>query len=220
MGKLVVIEGLDGSGKATQSALLAEALQNSGRLVRKVSFPNYQSPASAPVQMYLNGEFGSRPGDVNAYAASAFYAVDRYASYKTDWMEFYNGTGIVVADRYATSNAIHQCAKLPQQEWPAYTAWLEDFEYVKLGIPKPDLVVYLDVAPEVSQKLLSKRYKNDNTRKDIHERDIQYLIESRNAAMWCIKNLGWRCVTCAVQDEMRMVEDIAAEILRIVKENV
>ena len=151
-GKLIVIEGLDGSGKATQAELLQKSLQKKEKFkIRKVSFPNYDSPSSSLIKMYLGGQFGTEPDSVNAYAASAFYAVDRYAGFKKDWGEDYKN-GLIVADRYTTSNAVHQCAKLPREEWNAYLTWLFALEYEKMGIPKPDIVIYLKVNPEVSQK--------------------------------------------------------------------
>jgi len=211
MGKLIVIEGLDGSGKATQAGLLAEAAARRGA-VRQVSFPNYASAASAPVRMYLAGDFGADPGDVNAYAASSFYAIDRFASFQTDWGAFYRAGGTVVADRYTTSNAIHQCAKLPEAEWDAYLNWLFDYEYRLLGIPAPDAVVYLRVAPELSQRLMNGRYHGDETRKDIHERNLAYLQRSRAAAEYCARALGWRAVDCAAEGEMRAAADIHREI--------
>ena len=128
-GKLIVLEGLDGSGKATQAALLTEYLSHQGVPVKKITFPDYASDSSALVKMYLAGKFGTHPDDVNAYAASAFYAVDRFASFKTNWGSFYQNGGVVVADRYTTSNAVHQCSKLPEEEWPAYLDWLFTFEY-------------------------------------------------------------------------------------------
>ncbi|HCG59977.1 MAG TPA: thymidylate kinase, partial [Lachnospiraceae bacterium] len=139
-GKLIVIEGLDGSGKATQAKRLAAALQQSGERVREISFPNYDSDSSALVKMYLSGAFGTQPGDVNAYAASSFYAVDRYAGMKQDWGSFYDEGGILIADRYTTSNAVHQCCKLPRDGWDDYLDWLFDFEYRLLRLPEPDLV--------------------------------------------------------------------------------
>ena len=169
--RLIVIEGLDGSGKATQAKLLAENLAQQNLRVREVSFPDYASESSALVKMYLAGAFGTHPDDVNAYAASSFYAVDRYASFKHDWQGDYEA-GLVIADRYTTSNAIHQCSKLPMEQWDAYLDWLFDFEYEKLGIPSPDLVVYLKVDPDVSQKLLSKRYDGHMEKEDIHEKDL------------------------------------------------
>ncbi len=148
-GKLIVIEGLDGSGKATQARALAEALQAQGKNVMQITFPDYASDSSALVRMYLGGQFGSHPDDVNAYAASAFYSVDRFASYKMKWGEFYREGGIVIADRYTTSNAVHQCSKLPPEQWQEFLDWLFDFEYNKIGIPAPDRVIYLEVDPAV-----------------------------------------------------------------------
>ena len=218
MGKLIVIEGLDGSGKATQSKLLAAALEQQGRPVRQISFPNYASNASWPVRMYLAGEFGPKPEDVNAYAASVLYAVDRFASYRKDWADFYRDGGILIADRYTTSNAVHQCSKLPRTAWDGYLDWLFDLEYQKIGIPKPDAVFYLEVDPQVSQRLLSGRYGGDETKKDIHERDLVYLEHSRAAAAYCADRLGWRRITCCAGGAMRPVEEIAAALRGAVEE--
>ena len=157
MGKLVVIEGLDGSGKSTQLDLLYENLKKHGIECRAVSFPDYDNPSSTLVKMYLNGNFGTNPNDVNAYAASVFYTVDRYASYKAKWGEYYKNGGTVVSGRYTTSNAVHQASKLNEDKWEDFLSWLYDFEYNKIGIPKPDKVIFLDMPVEVSQKLLTKR---------------------------------------------------------------
>lgn len=215
-GKLIVIEGLDGSGKGTQAAELAKNLAAGGAPVRKVSFPDYASDSSALVKMYLSGQFGKDPQDVNAYAASTFYAVDRFASFKRDWGGFYEGGGIVVADRYTTSNAVHQCSKLPQEQWDAFLAWLFDFEYHLLGIPSPDLVVYLSVDPAVSQRLMTGRYQGDESRKDIHEGNLAYLRRSRLAAEYCSSRLGWRQIECCRGGQMRTVEAIQADILALI----
>ncbi len=215
-GKLIVIEGLDGSGKGTQAAELAKNLAAGGAPVRKVSFPDYASDSSALVKMYLSGQFGKDPQDVNAYAASTFYAVDRFASFKRDWGGFYEGGGIVVADRYTTSNAVHQCSKLPQEQWDAFLAWLFDFEYHLLGIPSPDLVVYLSVDPAVSQRLMTGRYQGDESRKDIHEGNLAYLRRSRLAAEYCSSRLGWRQIECCRGGQMRTVEAIQADILAFI----
>lgn len=215
-GKLIVIEGLDGSGKGTQAAELAKNLAAGGAPVRKVSFPDYASDSSALVKMYLSGQFGKDPQDVNAYAASTFYAVDRFASFKRDWGGFYEGGGIVVADRYTTSNAVHQCSKLPQEQWDAFLAWLFDFEYHLLGIPSPDLVVYLSVDPAVSQRLMTGRYQGDESRKDIHEGNLAYLRRSRLAAEYCSSRLGWRQIECCGGGQMRTVEAIQADILALI----
>lgn len=215
-GKLIVIEGLDGSGKGTQAAELAKNLAAGGAPVRKVSFPDYASDSSALVKMYLSGQFGKDPQDVNAYAASTFYAVDRFASFKRDWGGFYEGGGVVVADRYTTSNAVHQCSKLPQEQWDAFLAWLFDFEYHLLGIPSPDLVVYLSVDPAVSQRLMTGRYQGDESRKDIHEGNLAYLRRSRLAAEYCSSRLGWRQIECCRGGQMRTVEAIQADILALI----
>ena len=216
-GKLIVIEGLDGSGKATQATRLAAALQRGGRDVREVSFPDYGSDSSALIRMYLAGEFGSAPGDVNAYAASSFFAVDRYASYKKDWGRFYEAGGVVIADRYTTSNAVHQCSKLPREEWDGFLRWLFSYEYDLLGIAAPDAVIYLRADIRVSQGLMTDRYRGDEGKKDIHERDLAYLDRSREAAEYCAGKLGWRTVECLLDGCMRSVEDIHEEILRLVE---
>ena len=182
MGKLIIFEGLDGSGKGTQAALTAQKLRQRGVTLRQVTFPDYDSESSALVKMYLSGRFGQKPDDVNAYAASSFYAVDRFASYKTDWGAFYREGGLVLSDRYTTSNAVHQCSKLPPAQWDGFLNWLFDFEYKKIGIPEPDLVLYLAVDPEVSQKLLENRYHGDESKKDIQEKDREYMARSRAAA--------------------------------------
>ena len=216
-GKLIVIEGLDGSGKATQSNLVYEALVSQGKPVRKVSFPAYESQSSALVKMYLAGDFGKDPGDVNAFAASTFFAVDRYASFKKDWAEFYENGGIIIADRYTTSNAVHQCSKLPQEEWDSFLAWLFDFEYRLMGIPAPDRVIYLQVDPTVSQKLMTGRYQGDESKKDIHESNLSYLDRSREAAEYCAKALGWQTVHCVQDGDLRPIEDISREVLSLVE---
>ena len=215
-GKLIVIEGLDGSGKATQAKLLAQTLAENGERVKKITFPDYESESSALVRMYLHGEFGSRPGDVNAYAASAFYAVDRFASYKKDWGEVYQSGGLIIADRYATSNGIHQCSKLDESLWDEYLAWLEDFEYKKLGIPAPDTVIYLKADTDISQKLMNGRYGGDESKKDIHEGDIEYLKRSQKAAAYCAQKLGWKTVECVQDGKMRTIEDIHNEIMTLI----
>lgn len=214
--KLIVIEGLDGSGKATQTELLRKDLEKSGISVKKVSFPNYESDSSALVKMYLAGQFGTKPSDVNAFAATAFYAVDRYASYKKDWKKDYE-EGIVIADRYTTSNAIHQCSKLPKEQWDAYLDWLFEFEFEKLGIPKPDKVIYLRVDPEVSQKLMTNRYSGDESKKDIHERDIEYLKRSREAAEYCSQKLGWKVIDCCEVGNLKSIGEIHTEVMKIIE---
>ena len=214
-GKLIVLEGLDGSGKATQAKRLAAALAAEGRPVREITFPNYESDSSALVRMYLAGQFGEKPDDVNAYAASSFYAVDRYAGYKADWGKFYEEGGILIADRYTTSNAVHQCSKLPPEQWEEFLHWLFDYEFRLLGLPAPDRVIYLQVDPAVSQKLMTQRYHGDETKKDVHERDVEYLSRSRKAAEFCAAHLGWCSVRCDAGGQMRSIEEIGEEVRQV-----
>lgn len=213
MGKLIVIEGLDGSGKSTQLELLPKKLKARGTDCRTVSFPQYESDSSALVKMYLRGDFGTHPDDVNPYAASAFYTVDRYASYKSVWGDYYNAGGTVVAGRYTTSNAIHQASKLGPDKWKPFLDWLYDFEYNKIGIPQPDRVIFLDMPIEVSQGLLNRRYSEDGGKKDIHESDIEYLESCRKAALFTAEYSGWITVSCARDGKPRGIEDISDEIL-------
>ena len=221
MGQLIIFEGLDGSGKGTQTKLTAQRLQQQGYDLRQITFPDYESESSALVRMYLSGAFGDKPDDVNAYAASSFYAVDRYASYKTGWGEFYREGGLVLSDRYTTSNAVHQCSKLPPMHWDGFLNWLFDFEYKKFGIPAPDAVVYLAVDPEVSQRLITERYHGDESKRDIQERDAEYLARSRAAAEYCARTRGWHRIECTVNvngtKTMRPVEEINDEILAQLK---
>ena len=216
-GRLIVLEGLDGSGKATQAKLLAASLAAKGLPVREITFPNYASDSSALVRMYLAGQFGEKPDDVNAYAASSFYAVDRYAGYKSDWGRFYEEGGILIADRYTTSNAVHQCSKLPPEQWEDFLHWLFDYEFRLLGLPAPDCVIYLQVDPAVSQRLMTERYHGDESRKDVHEKDTEYLARSRRAAEFCAQHLGWHTVRCCVGGALRSIEEIQAEVQKIVQ---
>ena len=222
MGKLIIFEGLDGSGKGTQTALTAQKLAARGVDLRQITFPDYASESSALVKLYLAGAFGQKPDDVNAYAASSFYAVDRYASYKTGWGAFYRDGGLVLSDRYTTSNAVHQCSKLPPAQWDGFLNWLFDFEYKKIGIPAPDAVVYLAVDPQVSQRLLAARYHGDDSKKDIQEKDLDYLARSRAAAEYCAKALGWKRIDCTADGPqgktMRTVEQINDEILAYLRD--
>ena len=217
MGKLIIFEGLDGSGKGTQTDLLCQALRAKGEEPMQITFPDYESDSSALVKMYLSGQFGQKPDDVNAYASSTFYAVDRYASYKTRWGDFYRRGGLVVSDRYTTSNAVHQCSKLPPMHWDGFLEWLFDFEYKKMGIPAPDAVVYLSVEVEVSQRLIAERYHGDTNKMDIQEKDVEYLARSRAAAEYCARKLGWERIVCTKEENgqrvMRSADEIHAEVM-------
>ncbi len=214
--KLIVIEGLDGSGKSTQEELLKKRLSESGIKVNFIKLPNYDDPACEPVKMYLAGRFGKKPGDVNAYAASSFFAVDRYVSYNCYWKDAYQNGEVFLADRYTTSNAYHQLTKTDKAEWDSYLYWLEDFEYNKMGIPKPDAVIYLDMPIEVSQKLMTGRYNGDESKKDIHEKDVEYLNNCREAAGYACQKLGWERVECSCDGEPLPVEVISDSIYKYV----
>lgn len=218
MAKIIVIEGLDGSGKATQAELLNRHLLNLGYETYVLDLPFYNDPSSTLVKMYLGGEMGDKPSDVNAYAASTFYAVDRYASFKKYWEKQYNSDKIIIANRYTTSNASHQMTKLNEEQWDEYLDWLFEFEYNKMGIPAPDCVIYLNMPVEVSQKLLLKRYQGDSAKKDVHERDVDYLVACHKAAAYASRKLGWHRVDCAHNDEPLSVDTIFSEIVRIVRE--
>ena len=217
MGKLIVIEGTDGSGKSTQFRMLWEHLQADGVPFKHIVFPRYQEDSSALIRMYLDGRFGEKPSDVGAYAASSFYAVDRYASYKMDWGKWYEAGGLVLSDRYTTSNAVHQASKEPEEKQGQFLQWLYDFEYEKLGLPRPDLTIYLDVPTDFTEKLLRHREQDTNTKADIHEKDMQYLATCRKTGRKAAEFYGWTVIQCVRDGAMRSIESIHEEIYRHVK---
>lgn len=217
-GKLIVIEGLDGSGKSTQIEFLKNKL--CGNNIHQIKLPDYDSPSCTLVKMYLGGEFGKNPDDVNAYAASAFYAVDRFANYKMKWKEFYDKGDIIISDRYTTSNAYHQATKIPKENRNAFFNWLEDFEYNLIAIPKPDVVIYLDMPVEISQKMMSERYSGDENKKDIHESNVDYLLKCRDAALDAAEEMGWNVIKCNDGNKPRTIEDIGDEIFSIVSKEI
>ena len=214
MGKLIVIEGTDGSGKSTQFRLLTGRLESEQVKFQKLVFPQYSEPSSALIRMYLGGEFGNSPSDVNAYAASAFYSVDRYASYRKVWGKWYEEGGLVVSDRYTTSNAVHQASKEPEDKREGFLNWLYDFEYDKLGLPRPDLVIYLDVPTDFTEKMLRHRESETHTQADIHEQDTQYLATCRRMGRAAAAHYGWTVIRCVRDGAMRSMEDIHEEIYR------
>ncbi|MDE6762870.1 MAG: deoxynucleoside kinase [Oscillospiraceae bacterium] len=217
MGKLIVIDGLDGSGKTTQFDILKEKLAEK-TAVKSISFPDYQNPSSSLVKMYLNGEISENASDVNAYAASSFYAVDRYASYKMFWEKNYLDGELILASRYVTSNAIHQMGKLPESEWDGYLKWLADYEYAKLGLPEADMVIFLDMPVDISQRLMSGRYDGDDSKKDIHEANVKYLQTCRKSALYAAEKLGWRIVPCSEDGKILSVGDINDKLMQLIKE--
>lgn len=210
-GKLIIIDGSDGSGKATQSLKLFERLQQDGYKVKKVEFPDYNSESSALIKMYLNGSFGSDPKTVNPYVASSFYAVDRYASYVTKWKEFYEEGGIILCDRYTTSNMVHQAAKIEDEaEKEKFLDWLWDYEFNLFGLPVPDAVVFLDVPVEYSKKLMEERVNKftGEEKKDIHERDMDFLRNSYNNAKKIAEKYKWITINCVENNSMYSIEKI------------
>ncbi len=213
MGKLIVIEGLDGSGKGTQAERLSEYLRGRGKKVREISFPQYDNESSAFVKMYLNGKLGASPDDTNAYAASMFYASDRYISFRTDWAkDIADPDTVVIANRYTTANAYHQLAKLPRQEWDAFLAWLWDFEFTRLGLPAPDAVIALSMHPAVSQKLIEKRCVETGVKKDIHEADVAYLERCYEALHYAAEKLGWICLECTDGEYLYTIDEMHLRI--------
>ena len=216
-GKLMVLEGTDGSGKSTQFRLLCQRLEREGVPFRRAVFPRYDKPSSALIRMYLNGDFGGAPGDVNPYAASAFYAVDRFASCRQDWGAWYEAGGLVLCDRYTTSNAVHQASKLAGPAREEFLRWLYEFEFDRLELPRPDLVLYLDMPAEQSRALLRKREADTHTEADIHEQDSAYLAACRQAADYAANLLGWRRVSCVREGQLRTVEGIHEEIWNAVR---
>ena len=214
MGKLIVIEGTDGSGKSTQFRLLTERVAKEGFDFRKLVFPQYAEESSALIRMYLKGEFGSSPSDVSAYAASTFFAVDRYASYKKVWGDWYEQGGLVLSDRYTTSNAVHQASKEPEEGQQAFLAWLYDLEYDKLGLPRPDLTIYLDVPTDFTEQMMRRREADTNTTADIHEQDMEYLATCRRTGKRAAEFYNWTVIECVRDGKMRSIEDIHEEIYR------
>ena len=213
-GKIIVFEGTDGSGKSTQFKRLCARVSQEGKPFRQLVFPRYEQPSSALIRMYLGGELGREPGDVNPYAASAFYSVDRYASYRKVWGKWYEEGGLVVSDRYTTSNAVHQTSKEPEDKREDFLNWLYDFEYDKLGLPRPDLVIYLDVPTDFTEKMLRHRESETHTHADIHEQDMQYLATCRRMGRAAAEHYGWTVIRCVRDGAMRSMEDIHEEIYR------
>ncbi len=217
-GKLIVIEGLDGSGKSTQIEKLKEKLAEYGKNVKQIKLPDYESRSSALVKMYLGGEFGNSPSDVNTFAASLFYTVDRYANYQKVWKNDYLNGALILADRYTTSNAVHQTVKLPKDKWNSYLDWLFETEYGKVGIPKPDKVIFLDMDVDISQKLMSKRYCGEESKKDVHEANVDYLKQCREAALYTANRFGWTVIKCFDGESPLPIDEISGKIFENVKE--
>ena len=218
-GKLIIIEsGSDGSGKETQTQKLIDRLSSENKNVLKVSYPNYDSPACEPVKMYLNGSFGDKASDVNPYAASTFYAIDRFASYKTNWKSFYENGGIVICDRYTTSNMVHQASKLKESEKDNYLDWLYNLEFNLYELPKPDLVIFLDVPPSITKKLRDNRLNKftGEESKDIHEKDENYMRETYNNSLYIANKYNWNIINCVENNELLSIDKIHNKIYDVV----
>ena len=221
MGQLIIIEGGDGSGKATQTAKLLERLQAEGYKARSVSFPNYDSPAAEPIKMYLRGDFGKEASSVNAYVASTLYAIDRFASFRQDWQRFYEDGGIIIADRYTTSNMVHQMIKYTDlEERKIFLQWLDQLEYDLYGLPRPNAVILLDMPLSLSEALLAERTgKTGGNTGDIHEQDRSHLIAVHDAYDMLVSTYDWNRVHCGNEnDQLRTIDDIHEEVYGIVKQ--
>lgn len=215
-GKLIVLEGIDGSGKSSQYSRLCERMESDGIVYNHIVFPRYSEPSCALVNMYLGGKFGADPNDVNAYTASTFYAVDRFASYREDWGEIYEAGGIILSDRYTSSNAVHQGSKLDDAELPEFFAWLADLEYAKMGLPKPALVLYLDVDIETSLSRMKRRQSATDTTADIHESNVDYLKRCLRTADYAADYFGWTRVEQKRGGAERSFDEINDELYSFV----
>ena len=219
MGKLIAIDGVDASGKQTHAELLYEKLKKMGKKVRLISFPAYDKPSSALVKMYLSGDFGEKPEDVSAYAASTFFAADRFSTYRTDWGKDYNDDTIIIADRYVSSNMIHQASKLKTEERSEFLDWLDNFEYNIYSLPRPDITIFLDMPPEFGAELMRERENkfSGDSEKDIHERNKEYLKESYDNACFVAEKYNWQRISCVKDDKIRTIEEINEEVFELVK---
>ena len=214
MGKLVVIEGSDGSGKATQTRKLYERLRDLEVKVRRVRFPNYESESSALIRMYLRGDFGGNAEAVNPYAAATFYAVDRFAGFG-EWKDFYNEGGLILSDRYVGSNMAYQAAKFKKKtERTKFLAWLDDLEYERFGLPRPDMTIFLDMPPAISAILRKERGRDE----DIHESDAEYMKKIYDVYREIAQKFDWKVVNCADKNFARSSTDIHENILALVEE--
>lgn len=220
MGKIIVIEGTDSSGKETQTKLLYERIKKIYDKTIKISFPNYESPACEPVKMYLAGKFGKDATKINPYPVSTMYAIDRYASFKQNWEKFYRDNYIIITDRYVTSNMIHQASKIEDKnKKEEYLKWLEDLEYEKIQIPKPDEIIFLKMPIEKAKILMEER-KNKITgeeKKDIHELNEEYLKKSYDNACSISKKYSWTEIECVEENKIKTVEQINNEIFEKIK---
>ena len=217
-GKIIVIEGLDGSGKYTQSKILSDKLTYLGKDVKMISMPNYDSESSGPVRMYLNSQISSDPKTVNPYATSSFFAVDRFINYFCDWKMFYdNEDSIIICDRYTTSNMIYQLAKVDRERWDSFLNWIDEYEYKHLKIPRPDLVIYLKVSVNISHRLIASR----SSSYDLHESNLNFLRICEKAADFSSKKFDWKVINCSPDEiDIMPLELISSQVFKIVKDNI
>lgn len=220
MSLLIAIDGVDGSGKQTQTQMIEERLLKEGKDVKKISFPAYENDSSTLVKMYLNGKFGEKPSDVNAYATSVLFATDRFATYRTDWGKDYKKGSIIIADRYVSSNMIHQASKIENESDKAvFLEWLDDLEYNKFELPRPDVTIFLDMPVEYGLMLTEKRANkiDGSDSKDIHESDRAYLEKSYNNALYVAEKFGWNKISCVKDGRVRSIEEIHNDIYSVIK---
>lgn len=217
-GLFVVFEGCDGTGKTTQSRLLISRMKQAGERPIRLKFPAYKSLSSGPVRMYLGGELGEDPDAISPYAASMLYAVDRYCSFKSSWEKLWRGGSPLVADRYVTSNMIFQSAKLPAAERSAFVRWLDELEYGKLGLPRPDAVVFLDLPIEVSEQMVRQRAERTGQPVDIHERDLEFQHAVREAGQALAEASGWIVIDCARDGKLLPPAELSDLIWERIKE--
>ena len=217
MGLFIDLEGLDGCGKTTQTELLCKRFEKENINYKKIKLPDYDSDSSILVRKYLNGDFGKNANDVNAFAASVLFAADRFASYTEKWKNDYKNGTLIFSDRYTPANALYQMTKLEPEEWDSYLEWLFDFEYNKIGIPEPTMVVFLDMPVEVSQKLMTSRYNGDESKKDVHECNVEFLHKCRESALYAFKKYGWKVISCAENGELLSIETINDRIYDVIK---
>lgn len=214
MGKLIVVDGIDGSGKSTQTSLLHAELAKQGRRVWLASFPNYESRTGELINMYLHGEFGTKPEDVNTYVASSLFSLDRYFAFSQTFNNFYKESdSIIISSRYTTSNIIHQMSKLPREEWDKYLTWLENYEYNLLGLPRPDKVYFLDLKPELSESLVEHRSEETGVSKDIHEKDVEYMEKCYRAGVYASDKLGWKRIPCYNENGLLSIDQIHNQLM-------
>ena len=221
MGKLIAIDGVDASGKQTHTEMLLKKLVDDGYNVKLITFPDYNSESSALVKMYLSGKFGDKPEDVNAYAASSFFAADRFASYRTGWKKDYEEDVIIIADRYTSSNMIHQASKIAdKKEVDKFLDWLFELEFKIYGLPVPDITFFLDMPVKYGQELMKNRENkfDSNLQKDIHERNSEYLEKSYDNACYVANKLSWEHIMCVKNEQIRTINEINNEIYKKVKE--